>query len=99
MQTLRFFAVAEGVTLLVLLLIAMPLKYMAGLPEVVSVMGAVHGITFLVFMWIVIRSWAEGGLDGLGAVRLGVGAMIPFGGIFNERWLKNDKRKVTPRDL
>ncbi|HEU4469524.1 MAG TPA: DUF3817 domain-containing protein [Flavisolibacter sp.] len=46
----RRIAIAEGISFLVLLLIAMPLKYFAGLPEAVQVTGWAHGILFVVFL-------------------------------------------------
>ncbi len=81
-------AVFEAVTLLALFGVAMPLKYGAGIPEAVSVAGPVHGLAFIVFLWFVVRSWAEGLINWAGALRLFVGAFIPFGGFVNERWLR-----------
>ncbi len=89
MRSLRWFALAEGVTLLILFFIAMPLKYGMGLPIAVSIMGPLHGVTFMMFVWIVIRTWAEGLLNWQYAARLFIGAMIPFGGFVNERWLRD----------
>lgn len=43
----RLFGRLEGVSFLVLLLLAMPLKYYAGMPVLVKVMGPVHGVFFL----------------------------------------------------
>lgn len=50
---LRWFqaiALAEGVSFLVLLGIAMPLKYMAGWPTAVHYVGAIHGFLFLSYV-------------------------------------------------
>ena len=44
---LRVIGFWEGVSFLVLLLIAMPLKYIAGNPEPVSIVGMAHGVLFL----------------------------------------------------
>ena len=41
---------AEGISFLALLLIAMPLKYFANLPMAVTIMGSIHGILFVAFM-------------------------------------------------
>jgi len=46
----RRIAVAEGISFLVLLLIAMPLKYFAGLPKAVTVVGWAHGVLFVAFL-------------------------------------------------
>ncbi len=41
---------AEGISYLVLLFIAMPMKHMAGIWEAVRVVGSLHGILFIVFL-------------------------------------------------
>ena len=81
-------AVAEALTLLALFCFAMPLKHFVGIPLAVSVIGPVHGLAFMVFLWFVVRSWAEGLINGKGAFRLLIGAFIPLGGFINERWLR-----------
>jgi integral membrane protein len=43
MRRLRLASWAEGATLLLLLLVAVPLKRLAGWPEAVSLMGPLHG--------------------------------------------------------
>lgn len=40
---------AEGVSFIVLLFIAMPLKYWAGMPESVRIVGMLHGILFIAY--------------------------------------------------
>lgn len=47
---LRFIGFWEGVSFIVLLLIAMPLKYFAGWPDAVRVVGMAHGILFLLYV-------------------------------------------------
>lgn len=86
-------ATFEALTLLALLCVAMPLKYMAGVPDVVSVMGPIHGCAFMIFLWFTIRSWAEGLMGWTDVARLFVGAFIPFGGFVNERWLRRKMEK------
>jgi integral membrane protein len=46
---LRLIAFLEGVSFLVLLGIAMPLKYYAGMPLAVKTVGMAHGILFVLF--------------------------------------------------
>ena len=91
MKGLRRAAIAEAVTLLALFGLAMPFKYVLGEPRLVSVVGPVHGLMFMVFLWFVIRSWAEGMINGVGAARLFIGALIPMGGFINERWLRRQR--------
>ena len=46
----RMIAICEGISLLVLLFIAMPLKYFAGYPVAVMVVGWLHGLLFISYM-------------------------------------------------
>ena len=47
---LRIVGMMEGASFLVLLGIAMPLKYLAGLPMAVRVVGMLHGLLFILFV-------------------------------------------------
>ncbi len=87
LRALRIAAVAEATTLLVLVGIAVPLKHLAGLPQATAVMGPVHGAAFLAFLWLLVRSCAAGELPWRHSGRLLLGALLPLGGLVNERWL------------
>ena len=49
-QRFRMTALAEGSSFLILLCIAMPMKYVMGMPRVVTVVGAIHGSLFLLYV-------------------------------------------------
>ena len=51
---LRLTGLLEGLSFLVLLLIAMPLKYMWDQPEMVSQVGMAHGLLFVLYILLVI---------------------------------------------
>ena len=48
-RVFRMTGLAEGVSFLTLLCIAMPMKYFMGMPEVVRVAGSIHGFLFLLY--------------------------------------------------
>ncbi|MCG2614079.1 DUF3817 domain-containing protein [Terrimonas sp. NA20] len=48
---LRIIGFLEGISLLVLVFIAMPLKYFADDPELTSTLGRIHGALFLLFLF------------------------------------------------
>ncbi|WP_079415877.1 DUF3817 domain-containing protein [Thiomonas intermedia] len=85
---LRGLCLAEATTLLALLLVAVPMKHLAGYPIAVSVMGPIHGFVFLVFGWRVVQAMAAGDISGRTGAKLIVAAFVPFGGIYSWRALR-----------
>ncbi len=76
---LRFAGHVEGLTLLALFFVAMPLKYALGIPEATRVTGAVHGLAFVAYL-VVLADTAAGAAWRLREVALAlVAAMVPFG--------------------
>lgn len=88
--TLRWFlqvARAEGLSLLLLFFVAMPLKYAAGIPAATVWVGWLHGI--LVFLYLIALGSA-GRVEGWSWRRLGVAfvaSLLPFGTFVFERSL------------
>lgn len=52
---LRLIAFLEGISLLVLVFVAVPLKYMAHDPSWVKAIGPVHGILFVLFVFSTLK--------------------------------------------
>ncbi|KIL45435.1 DUF3817 domain-containing protein [Jeotgalibacillus soli] len=50
---LRVMGYFEGISLLVLLAIAMPLKYVFDIPEAVTLVGSIHGFLFVVYCLVI----------------------------------------------
>ncbi|MEM9340074.1 MAG: DUF3817 domain-containing protein [Bacteroidota bacterium] len=48
---LRLLAFLEGLSLLVLVFVSVPLKYIYGITELSSVLGPIHGVLFLLFVF------------------------------------------------
>ena len=55
-KRLRYIGIIEGISSLLLFFMAMPLKYIFGLPEFVSVIGMIHGVLFTVYVILTIQS-------------------------------------------
>ena len=47
---LRLLGLVEGVSCLVLFLVAMPLKYAAGIPDLIYPVGMAHGVLFMLYV-------------------------------------------------
>ena len=56
---LRLAGITEGISFLVLLFIAMPLKYWAGMPLAVKYTGWAHGVLFVLYGICLIMAWQE----------------------------------------
>ena len=69
----------EGISFLVLLGIAMPLKYLAGRPEAVRVVGMAHGILFIAYVALVFAARRERRWPARTTAWLLAAAFLPFG--------------------
>jgi integral membrane protein len=86
----RLIAMLEGISFLVLLCIAMPLKYYAGLPIAVRIVGMAHGVLFvaygvLVAIFVFRRMWSVG--KGAEAMMY---SLLPFGTFVLDAKLKRE---------
>ena len=84
---LRLIAFLEGVSLLVLLGVAMPLKYLAGQPTAVRFVGMAHGLLFVLYVLLLIhvalqQRWSFGKT----ALAL-LASVVPFGTFWADRRL------------
>lgn len=91
---LRIMGVLDGLSLITLLGIAMPLKYLADMPIVVTINGSIHGgIFILYFLAIVIVQLRIQWNIGWSLVAFLV-AFIPFGNFIYEFKLKKMERQL-----
>jgi integral membrane protein len=94
-RRLRLASFLEAGTLLILLLVAVPLKHLLGYPLATKVMGPVHGAAFIFYAWTMIVTFAGGGWSRSEIARLGAAAFIPFGGFFNAGLLRRKEELVV----
>lgn len=84
-HTLHRMGRVEGVSLLLLLGVAMPLKYFAGQPLAVTVVGSVHGALWVIYMAMLGRMWMSGTWSFGTVVVATVASVLPFGPWWFER--------------
>jgi integral membrane protein len=96
LRQLRLVALLEGTSFLALLFIAMPLKYLAGLPLAVRVAGSVHGVLFLMFMAVLYRAGTECGWPPRRWLIAFVSSVVPFGTFVFDRSLRREIAEATP---
>lgn len=87
----RKIAFAEGISFLVLLGIAMPLKYFADMPMAVTVVGGLHGILFVGFMVLAYLVKEEYNKDFKWLMKSGLASILPFGTfIMDKHWKREE---------
>ena len=87
LRRMRAISLIEGTTLLLLVLVAVPLKHVAGLPMATRIMGPIHGLAFLTYVWMLLQLLSGGGWSRAETARLVIAALIPCGTFINERAL------------
>ena len=78
----------EGVSYLLLLCIAMPLKYFAGMPEAVWYVGLTHGVLFISYAAVAFLAWGRGQLPDKLLGYAALASVLPFGPFVIDRKLK-----------
>lgn len=81
----RIVSFLEGISYLLLLFVATPIKYLQGNPEYVKILGMPHGILFMLYivLAIVIKKEMNWNNKSLGIILLC--AIIPFGTFYVDK--------------
>jgi integral membrane protein len=89
LNSLRIIGLLEGISYLVLLGIAMPLKYYFDQPEMVKIVGMAHGVLFVGYVLAllivhVLYKWNV--LKTIGAF---IASLVPFGTFYaDKKWFR-----------
>ena len=89
-ERLRAVAFIEGFTYLVLLFVAVPLKYLAHQPWPVRIVGSLHGTLFLELALLTFVAMLTRGKSFAWGARIAIAAFIPFGTFALDRDLRAD---------
>ncbi|WP_437964647.1 DUF3817 domain-containing protein [Sorangium sp. So ce260] len=96
LHSLRLASLVEGASLLLLLLIAMPLKYGLGLSIAVRLAGTIHGLLFLVLLSVASRAYFERAVPMRSLLRVLGLSIVPLGFLAAERLLRRDADRGHP---
>jgi integral membrane protein len=91
----RLVALLEGISFLVLLFIAMPLKYGADMPLAVKYTGWTHGVLFVLYVILLIQVWIEYNWKFTKVVLAFVASLLPFGTFVLDRNLKKEAAQLS----
>lgn len=87
----RIIGILEGISYLVLLGIAMPLKYLAGKPEAVKYVGWAHGVLFVLYMLALANVWLAERWSFKKVVIAFIASLVPFGPFILDKQLKKEE--------
>lgn len=85
----RFMGMLEGSSLVILLFIAMPLKYWFDMPQAVTIIGTLHGYIFLAYIVAVVYAMIAIKWPFRFTIGAVLSAFIPFGNFVLDSRLKN----------
>lgn len=81
----KWISTLEGISLLLLFFVAMPLKYIAGKPEMVSSVGMAHGILFVAYIILAYLIKDEQKWNSKTLLIVILASILPFGTFYAEK--------------
>jgi integral membrane protein len=91
---LRVIALVEGVSFLLLLGIAMPLKYVVGVPQAVTAIGWVHGLLFIAFCIALTQAHQDAKWSAWRSATVLLAALLPFGPFVIDKKLRQEAHNL-----
>lgn len=85
----------EGYSFILLLFVAMPLKYGFGFPIATKISGMIHGILFLMFVYQLLESMKEVPFNKKEALAFFILSLIPFGSFYTDKLCKEKELKAA----
>ncbi|MFD0794296.1 DUF3817 domain-containing protein [Mucilaginibacter litoreus] len=82
---LRIIAFLEGISLLILLFVAVPVKYIGHNPDLVKALGPVHGTLFLLFIINTVSVGVEQHWKRSVTTKVLLACIVPFGTFYIDR--------------
>ncbi|MDR6571306.1 integral membrane protein [Chitinophaga ginsengisegetis] len=83
-------ALIEAVSYLILLFVAMPMKYIFSVPEPVKYFGWLHGVLFIAFIALLLSCWIKYRWSIVRVAGFFVGSLLPFVPFIFEKKLKEE---------
>ena len=84
----------EGYSFLILLFIAMPIKYVLGYPLAVKIVGMAHGLLFIAFCIYLLLASKDAKWSMKENTIFFVASLIPFGTFFTDKKIRVYESKV-----
>jgi len=89
-KTLRLISYLEGISYILLLFIAVPIKYYANNPYLVKLLGMPHGLLFVAFVILSLLNSKKYNWSFIKTVIILISSIIPFGTFYVDwKFFKN----------
>ncbi len=90
----RIIGFIEGISYLILLFIAMPLKYMLGIAVATKIVGMIHGVLFIAFIIMLMQAAQKYNFSSKDSAIFFIASLIPFGTFFTDKRLGELEEKI-----
>ena len=87
LQKFRLINKIEGISFIILIFIAMPLKYSFGFPIATKIVGMIHGLLVFVFLYQIFEAKKEAGFTWKETAFYTLLSLIPFGSFYTDKLL------------
>jgi integral membrane protein len=95
LKNFRIIALTEGISYLVLLFLAMPLKYILHIPEPVKYFGWLHGVLFVVYSILLLQAFIVLKWSLIKTFIAFIVSFIPFGTFWLDVKLKKEIEEMA----
>jgi integral membrane protein len=90
LEKFRLINYIEGISFLILLFIAMPLKYIAGIAIATKIMGSIHGMLFIIFLILLAQAHDQYKFKVKFTLLLIFASFLPFGTTWTDKMLSEN---------
>ncbi len=87
LQKFRLINKIEGISFIILIFIAMPMKYSFGYPIATKVVGMLHGLLVFAFIYQIIEAKKEADFNLKETALYSILSLIPFGSFYTDKLL------------
>lgn len=89
LRRIRMTSLTEAVSYLLLVGVAMPLKYVWGIALAVQIVGMIHGVLFMILIWLLIRAGFESPWPKSRLWLLAMASLVPLVPFFLDRRVRS----------
>ena len=93
----RIIGFIEGISYLVLLFIAMPMKYMMGIAIATKIVGMAHGLLFIIFLVVLMQAAQKHNFSMKDSIIFFVASLIPFGTFYTDKRLNKLEDQINTK--